>query len=879
MATNQAPGAEALRIRDNHAKGTPWHRWGPYLAERQWGTVREDYSADGDAWNYFTHDHARSRAYRWGEDGIAGISDRHGELNVALAFWNGKDKILKERMFGLTNSEGNHGEDVKECYWYLEATPTHSYLRMIYRYPQREFPYQELIDRNREAGKARPEVEICDLDTFSEDRFFEIQVEYAKQSTERIYGRVSITNRGPEAATIHVLPTAWFRNTWTWSGEPVRPGLRSGKRNILVNHLRYGQLFIAYEGTPELLFTENETNAERLFGTPNALPYVKDSFHRTIIDRETGITHPGVGTKAAAHYVLDIPPGETKVVRFALTDMDEALPANLDAVVDLRRAECDEYYNHLTPNLSKEVEIVQRQAFAGLIWSKQFYHFDVDIWLKGDPAQPAPPPGRTRNADWRHLHTSEILSMPDVWEYPWFAAWDLAFHTIPLSLVDPTFAKRQLITLLREWYLHPNGQVPAYEWNFSDVNPPVHAWAAWRIYTIERRQTGNGDVDFLKRVFHKLLLNFTWWVNRKDRLGNNVFEGGFLGLDNIGVFDRNTQLPDGSFAEQSDGTAWMGMFCLNMLEISLELSRFDLAYQDVAIKFFEHFLYIAAAMNTRASDGTEMWCEEDGFYYDVLRHPDGRSEQMKIRSMVGLIPLFAVTTFEPEQIESFPEFRRRMQWFLENRAELAVGASTMQVTGSAERLLLSMVTPERLKRIMERVLDPEEFLSDYGLRGVSRVHLKHPYYLDVGDSHYMLDYEPGESTTGAFGGNSNWRGPVWFPLNYLLIESLQKYDFYFGDSLQVPLPSNGGEPRSLAKVAAELEQRLLSLFLPDASGCRPIFHHSPMMVDKDGNPLLLFHEYFHGDTGKGLGASHQTGWTAVIAKLIQQLYVTTPDLR
>jgi len=879
MDKNPPLGAEATRIKQNLAKDTPWHRWGPYLAERQWGSVREDYSESGDAWNYFTHDMARSRAYRWGEDGIAGISDRHGELNVALAFWNGKDPILKERMFGLTNSEGNHGEDVKECFWYLDATPTHSYLRMLYRYPQAEFPYAELIERNRQAGREHSEIELSDLAIFDENRFFDIQIEYAKDASNRIYCRVSVTNRGSEPATLHLLPTAWFRNTWTWSADPVRPGIRTGRNGFSVNHLRYGQLFLAFQGKPAVMFTENETNVERLFGFPNALPYVKDSFHRVVIGGEKDICHPEAGTKAAAHYILELAGGETQAVRFALLETDEPLPADLDSIVDQRRAESDEFYENLTPNLPKDVATVQRQAFAGLIWSKQFYHFDVDLWLNGDPAQPAPPPGRHRNADWRHLHSAEILSMPDVWEYPWFAAWDLAFHTIPLALIDPAFAKRQLITLLREWYLHPNGQVPAYEWNFGDVNPPVHAWAAWRIYTIERRQTGHEDVDFLKRVFHKLLLNFTWWVNRKDAYGNNVFEGGFLGLDNIGVFDRNTQLPDGSFAEQSDGTAWMGMYCLNMLEISLELSRFDSSYQDVAIKFFEHFLYIAAAMNRRAADGAEMWCEEDGFYYDVLRHPTGCSEQMKIRSVVGLIPLFAVTTFEPEQIESFPEFRRRMQWFLQNRAELSGAASTMQVTGNSERLLLSMVSPERLKRIMERVLDPNEFLSDHGIRSVSRVHLDHPYSLQVGDQRYELDYEPGESTTGAFGGNSNWRGPIWFPINYILIESLQKYDFYFGGALQVPMPTQGGEMCSLSKVAAELEMRLLSLFLPDKQGARPIFHHSPMMTDKDNNPLLLFHEYFHGDTGKGLGASHQTGWTAVIAKLIQQLYVTTPDLR
>ena len=682
--------------------------------------------------------------------------------------------------------------------------------------------------------------------------------------------------RSNEAATLQLLPSAWFRNTWSWDNSPVRPGITKSAHGFAVHHLRYENRWVAFEGSPRLLFTENETNVQRLYGTPNRTPFVKDSFHRFVVNGEQDCVHPDAGTKAAAQYILNLGPGEKRVIRFAFLDTNESLPKNFEEVMNKRADEAEEFMNHLTPGLPEDVLLVQKQALAGLIWSKQFYHYDVSRWLKGDPAQPPPPATRNRNEGWKHFHAGEVLSMPDVWEYPWFAAWDLAFHTIPLALVDPKFAKCQLLTLLREWFQHPNGQIPAYEWSFSDVNPPVHAWAAWRVYLIERRQTGRGDLDFLKRVFHKLLLYFTWWVNRKDEMGNNVFEGGFLGLDNIGVFDRNNPLPDGSYAEQSDGTAWMGMFCLNMLEIALELARTEPAYEDVATKFFEHFLYIAAAMNIRASDGTEMWDEEDGFYYDVLRHPDGWCERMKVRSSVGLIPLFAITTFEPEQIERFPAFRDRMKWFIENRQDLSGGASTMQVPGVGERLLLALVTPERL---MARLLDPEEFLSPYGIRSVSRYHLDHPYHLEVSNHEYQLNYQPGESTTGAFGGNSNWRGPVWFPINYLLIESLQKFGYYFGSSEQFPLPTSGGPLKALDAIAADLEMRLLALYMPDKDGDRPCFDHSDLNRDEKGNPLLLFHEYYHGETGRGLGASHQTGWTGVIAKIVQQLYVTTPDTR
>jgi hypothetical protein len=875
MPNHSQPGAEHRRIVENNLPNTRWHRWGPYVSERQWGTVREDYSPDGSAWSYLTHDQARSRAYRWGEDGIGGLSDRHGAFNLAFAFWNGKDPILKERMFGLTNDEGNHGEDVKEAYWYQDATPTHSYLRMLYRYPQREFPYVELIEANRAAGRDNPEVELSDLGIFAEDRYFEISIEYAKATPDQIYCRVTVANCGPDRATLHVLPTLWFRNTWSWVADPVRPGIKTHPEGFVANHPNYNNLWLVLDREVEKLFTENETNQEKLYGVKSPLRYVKDSFHRYIINGEQDVIHPEIGTKAAAHYVLDLAAGESQTIKLALLDYQRPLPVDFDEIFVKRIEEATEFYNDLAPDLPADVRQVQRAAFAGLIWSKQFYRFDVDRWLKGDKAEPKPPATRTRNSEWKHFNSAAIISMPDKWEYPWFAAWDLAFHTIAFALIDPEFAKRQLGLLAQEWFMHPNGQLPAYEWNFSDVNPPVHAWAAWRVYLIERRQTGKGDTAFLKKIFHKLLLNFTWWVNRKDKFGNNVFEGGFLGLDNIGVFDRNTALPDGSFAEQSDGTAWMGMFCLNMLEIALELARTDTVYEEMATKFFEHFLYIAAAINAQ-DDGAKMWDDEDGFYYDVLRHPDGRSEQMKIRSAVGLIPLFAVTTFEPEQIEMFPEFRRRMEWFLTNRTDLRVGAATMQVPGKSERLLLSLVSSSRLQRIMGYVVNPEEFLSPYGIRSVSRVHKDHPFILDAGGVRYMLDYEPGVSTNGAFGGNSNWRGPIWMPLNYLIVESLQKFDYYFGESFKTSVA--GAEPVTLKVVAADLETRLLNLFLPDENGKRPIFNHSELENTHSGEPLLLFHEYFHGDTGQGLGASHQTGWTGVIAKIIQQLYVTTPGL-
>lgn len=867
---------EAERLRENDGEDAAWHRWGPYLSERQWGTVREDYSPGGTAWDYLTHDQARSRAYRWGEDGLAGWGDRHGILHVALALWNGQDPILKERLFGLTNGQGNHGEDVKECYWYLDATPTHSYGRMLYKYPQAAFPYEELIQRNARAGREAPEFELPDTGVFDGDRYFDVEIEHAKADAQTVVFRVTVHNRGPEAAEIWVLPHVWFRNTWSWrAGEP-HPALRLENGHVRVEHPRYGCLRFSVEDAQEWLFTENDTNVERIFGAHNDGPYVKDAFHRHVVDGEADAINPNQqGTKAAASLRLNVSPGGSVEVRYALSPGQPFMGA-IDEVIRARREEADAFYAALAPGLPPEVAKVQRQAFAGMLWSKQFYHYDVETWLKGDPGQPPPPPERERNRIWRNVHVASVMSMPDAWEYPWFAAWDLAFHTIPLALVDPKFAKEQLILLMREWMMHPNGQIPAYEWNFGDLNPPVHAWAALRVYEID----GRWDVEFLQRAFHKLLLNFTWWINRKDFEGNNVFEGGFLGLDNIGVFDRNRHLPPGYTLEESDATSWMAMFCLNMLDIALVLAHHDQAYEDVASKFFEHFMYIATALNSSEIGVTDLWDEEDGFYYDALLHPDGTVEPNRVHSFVGLIPLFAVTTVEPEEIARFEGFRKRMEWFLDNRPDLTMNAASMEKPGSGRRTLLSAVGPKRLDRILRRVLDPSEFLSDHGLRSVSKYHAEHPFMLTLGDETHSIDYEPGESTSGAFGGNSNWRGPVWFPVNYILIESLQKFDYYFGAGFTVPEPEPGGPPMTLANVAADLEARLLGLFLPGRDGRRPCNGGDDRLdFDPHWKDLILFSEYFHGDTGKGLGAAHQTGWTGLVAKLIQQLYVTAPGTK
>lgn len=872
--------AEHRRIEEARDGAAPWKRWGPYLAERQWGTVREDYSSDGRAWEYFPHDHARSRAYRWGEDGLLGFCDEQSRLCFALALWNEADPIVKERLFGLTNPQGNHGEDVKECYFYLDSTPTHSYMKALYKYPQRAFPYAELVEENARRGRDQPEFELLDTGVFDDDRYFDVTVEYAKASPDDIVVRISATNRGPEPAPLHVLPTLWFRNTWSWGLDDRRPQLRQaqapeGTAVVHAVHDEIGEHWLACEGAPELMFTENETNAQRLWGTPNASRFVKDAINDAVVTGAEGLLNDErSGTKVAARYRLTIAPGATETITLRLSSQRHDSPfADAPRVLDERRLEADAFYGVLAAEgLSDDERNVQRQACAGLLWNKQFYYYDVDEWLRGDPAGPPPPPGRAngRNAAWRTLNNADIISMPDTWEYPWYAAWDLAFHCVALAHVDADFAKDQLVLMLREWYQHPNGQLPAYEWNFGDVNPPVHAWAALRVYEIDKRIAGRADRDFLERVFHKLLLNFTWWVNRKDSEGNNVFQGGFLGLDNIGVFDRSAALPDGGHLEQADGTAWMGMFCLNMLAIALELARENRVYEDVATKFFEHFMYIAGALNDIGSDGIALWNENDEFFYDVLHAPDGSSTPLKLRSLVGLIPLLAVQTIEPELLDMLPDFKRRLEWFLEHRPGLAGLVSHWGVPGEGQRRLLALVRGHRMKRLLRRMLDPDEFLSDHGVRSLSRYHLDHPYVMEFAGMRHEVRYEPAESRIGLFGGNSNWRGPVWFPINYLLIEALRKFHRYYGDDFLVECPVGSGEMRTLQQVAADVSGRLTHIFTRQSDGRRPVHGDAPKFQDDPHwRDHILFYEYFHGDTGAGLGASHQTGWTALVAELLQ----------
>jgi hypothetical protein len=879
--------AEEKRLQESEKRVVHWKRWGPYLSERAWGTVREDYSPDGNAWEYLPHDRARSKAYRWNEDGIAGISDRHQHICFALALWNGRDPILKERMFGVTGSEGNHGEDVKEYYFYLDSTPTHSYMKFLYKYPQAAFPYAGLVEGNRRSDRRAPEFELIDTGVFAEDRYFDVFVEYAKSSSEDILIQVSAINRGPEVAELHVVPTMWFRNTWSWNNDDSKPRLWKGERAqhlpgpvIELEHAAYGRRNLYCQGSPELLFTENETNYARLYAFPNGSDYVKDGINNYVVQGIREAVNPAqMGTKAAAHYRMKTDPGETVRVRLRFTDKlshqvsPEILGADFDQVFAVRLREADEFYSTVIPSdICEDSQNIMRQAFGGLLWSKQFYHYVIEQWLDGDRGQPPPPPQRLegRNHEWRHLFNADVISMPDKWEYPWYAAWDLAFHCLALALVDSDFAKEQLVLMTREWYMHSNGQLPAYEWALADVNPPVHAWAAWRVYKIERKRKGEGDLKFLERVFHKLLLNFTWWVNRKDTEGNNIFQGGFLGLDNIGVFDRSASLPSGGHIEQSDATGWMAMYSLNLLAIAIELARENPAYEDVASKFWEHFIYIAHAVNHRGNDGIEMWNEQDGFFYDVLHAPNVGYQPLKIRSLVGLIPLFAVETLEPELVDRLPGFKRRMEWFIDNRPDLTQGLACMRTPGRSERRLLSMVTLERLRRILRIMLDEEEFLSPYGVRSVSRYHLHNPYVLGVNGSQHRVDYEPAESTTGLFGGNSNWRGPIWFPVNFLLIESLQKFHHYLGDHFKVECPTGSGQMRTLWEVAAELSRRLTHIFQREAER-RPV-HGGVEKFQKDPHwkDLILFYEYFHGDNGAGIGASHQTGWTGLVAKLLQQ---------
>jgi hypothetical protein len=888
VSKESRPDAESIRLAFDSQRHENWKRWGPYLSERQWGTVREDYSADGSAWTYFPHDHARSRAYRWGEDGILGICDRHQYVCFALALWNGRDPILKERLFGIAGPDGNHGEDAKEYWFYLDSTPTHSYMKALYKYPQAAYPYERLVEESRRRSRKDVEYELLDTGVFADNRYFDVLVEYAKASCEDVLVRITATNRGPEASALTLLPTIWFRNTWSWGLDARRPRLRKGpgsakSTDVELTHWYYGERRLVCGGSPELLFTENETNADRLWGVPNDSPFVKDAFHEYVVaGRHDAVNPSHVGSKAAALYPLLLAPGESRTLELRFfppgehpdKDGTALLAEGFGSIFDRRIAEADTFYSAVVPkDVSPDAASVMRQAMGGLLWTKQFYNYDVARWLKGDPDTPPPPRARLqgRNHEWTHLYNGDVISMPDKWEYPWYAAWDLAFHCVALAIVDPAFAKHQLLLMLREWYMHPNGQLPAYEWAFDDVNPPVHAWAAWRIYKIEARRTGKPDRRFLERVFHKLLLNFTWWVNRKDAEGRNVFQGGFLGLDNIGVFDRSKPLPTGGYLEQSDGTSWMGMYCLNMLAIALELARTDNAYEDVASKFFEHFVYISRAMNNIGGEGIELWNAEDGFYYDVLHLPDGRHFPMKIRSMVGLIPLFAVETLDPDVVEPLQGFKRRMQWFIENRPDFKPYVETRTSDEAGVRRFLALVNRQRLRSVLKYLLDENEFLGPYGVRALSRVHKEHPYSVWVDGAEHRVDYEPAESSTGLFGGNSNWRGPVWFPVNYLIIESLQKFHHYLGDEFKVEFPTGSGRMLTLWDVAAELSRRLTHIFLKDGNGRRPVYGGiETFQSDPHWKDHVLFYEYFHGDDGAGLGASHQTGWTGLVAKLILQ---------
>jgi hypothetical protein len=878
-----ATGAEAARLDEDRRRAANWKRWGPYLSERQWGTVREDYSADGDCWNYFPHDHARSRAYRWGEDGLLGITDRECRLCFALALWNGNDPILKERLFGLTGPEGNHGEDVKEQYFYLDSTPTHSYMKALYKYPQAAFPYDWLVAENHRRTRADPEFELIDTGIFDQNRYYDVQVEYAKNAPDDILIRITVFNRGPESALLHLLPTLWARNSWIWGcsheGCEIKPFMgASGPASVDVDHVTLGKFRLAAEqyaaDQPTLLFTENETNLQRINNAPNRTPYVKDAFNRYLISGETDAINPKrVGTKSAAYYRLQIAAGGQATVRLRLFSLQQppAQPfdGQFDRIFQQRIAEADAFFDaRISPKLPADSRRIARQGYAGLLWSKQFYQYIVRDWLIGDAEMPKPPASRWngRNKDWLHLYNRDVISMPDNWEYPWYAAWDLAFHMISFAPIDGQFAKEQLVLLLREWYMQANGQLPAYEFEFSDVNPPVHAWACWRVYKMTGPHGGR-DREFLERIFQKLMINFTWWVNRKDVTGKNIFGGGFLGLDNIGVFDRSKPLPTGGVLDQADGTAWMCVFCSTMLSIALELARDDPVYEDVASKFFEHFIAIVDAMNTVG--GTGLWDEQDGFYYDQLSL-DGKATPLRVRSMVGMIPLFAVEVLEGEVIDKLPGFRKRMQWFLNNRKDLARYISMMKPSDSEHTYyLLAIPTQERLGRVLKYLLDEKEFLSPYGIRSLSRVHLDNPYIFRSDGKEYSVRYAPGESDTSVFGGNSNWRGPVWFPPNFLLLEALERYHHFYGPDFKVECPTGSGNMCTLQQVADELGNRLMKLFVADANGRRACFGDDPRFAtDPNWKNLLQYFEYFNGDNGKGCGASHQTGWTSLVARII-----------
>lgn len=880
MKTHSSDTAEHRRLAEDRERVRNWKRWGPYLSERQWATVREDYSPHGNCWDYFPHDHARSRTYRWGEDGLLGFTDRQCRLCFALALWNERDPILKERLFGLTGPEGNHGEDVKECYYYLDSTPTHSYAKALYKYPQAEFPYTRLVRENRERGLAGPELELADTGVFDDDRYFDVFAEYAKGSPEDLCIRITIANRGPETATIHVLPTLWFRNTWSWganNGDSSRPKLTLIHADVVrAVQSVLGTYLFSWQGEATALFTENESNAQRLWNQPKMTPYVKDAFHECVVHGRTDAVNPAqTGTKCAPHFLLTLVAGETRTLKLRLVREEDAPLAffgkAFDQVFADRKREADEFYTAIArPDMTAEARRVARQGYAGLLWSKQFYHYVIDGWLKGDAQQTPPPAERLggRNREWPHLHSQDIISMPDKWEYPWFAAWDLAFHMIPMAQVDPDFAKHQLQLFLREWYMHPNGQIPAYEFAFGDVNPPVHAWAAWRVYKISG-QRGARDREFLESVFQKLLLNFTWWVNRKDAEGNNLFQGGFLGLDNIGVFDRSKPLPTGGFLQQADGTAWMAFYCLTMLSMALELAQHNPVYEDMASKFFEHFVHIADSINHLGGNG--LWDDADGFYYDQLKL-NGQSIPLRTRSLVGLLPLIAVEVLEQEHIDKLPGFEKRMKWFIDHRPDLAKSITMCTSCAHHEHRILAIPSRERLERTLRYMLDETEFLSPFGLRSVSRVHKDQPYVFRVGNDEHRVDYTPGEGNTYLFGGNSNWRGPIWFPINYLIIEALERYHHFYGDGLKVECPAGSGNMVNLKEVAHELSRRHARLFLANENGARPCHGADARYADDPHwNKLALFYEYFHADTGRGCGASHQTGWTSLAVRCLESI--------
>ena len=867
--------SEHIRLDEVKNKTKLWTKWGPYVTERQWGTVREDYSPYGTAWEYLTHDMARSKAFRWGEEGIGGLCDDQQHLCFAIALWNGKDSILKERLFGLTGNEGNHGEDVKEYYYYLDNTPTHSYMKMLYKYPQSAFPYTQLIEENRRRSKKDPEFELMDTGVFNQNRYFDVFVEYAKADPEDILILLTVFNRAEEPASIDVLPQVWFRNTWAWGETSDKPKISLPGEDVwIITHRELGMHHFYFEGVPDNLFCDNETNVQKLYNTPNPSGFFKDGINDCVVNGRNEAVNPDfTGTKAALRYRLTCLPGKSRTLRFRLTRSTLKTPfSDFDGIFDSRKTEADQFYAEVQKKIeSADAALVQRQAFAGMLWSKQFYHIDIPKWLNGDPGQPRPPQERKsgRNSEWLHLNNADIISMPDKWEYPWYAAWDLAFHCIPLSMIDCEFAKNQLLLLTHEWYMHPNGQLPAYEWQFGDVNPPVHAWATWRVYnTDKKKNNGQGDLKFLKSVFHKMLLNFTWWVNRKDSENRNIFQGGFLGLDNIGVFDRSAELPTGGHLEQADGTSWMAMYSLNMMRISLELAAYDDVYEDMATKFFEHFLLIAGAMANVGGDDVDLWDEEDQFFYDVLHAPGRPQQRLKVRSLVGLTPMFAVEILDSVSLNKVPGFAKRLEWFLSYRPDLANLVSRWQEPGRGEKRLLSLLRGHRLKKLLKRMLDEKEFLSDYGVRALSKFHLEQPYVFHANGDSFTVSYQPAESQSGLFGGNSNWRGPIWMPMNYMFIASLYKFHAYYGDDFKVEHPTGSGHFKTLSEIADDLGQRLTHIFLKK-DGKRAVFGEDErFQVNPHFKDYLLFYEYFHGDNGRGVGASHQTGWTGLVAKLL-----------